>query len=184
MVLSTKLTFAAALSALVGTVAGQNLQIIQPNANWWWVAKSQNTMSWDCTNPPAQQYTVLITNSNPAVLSGPLAFIAELSNSDCSELLTQDQINQAPATGYQLLFADILNSSHVYGTSEPFEIKALGSAYPTSSAPAAGSATATGTGSSSSATSTSKSHSGASNVKASMGLGLAAVGAVLGFMTA
>ena len=50
---------------------------------------------------------------NPSVLSGRLAFIAEQANADCSEIVAQTQINQAPATGYQLQFADVLNSSLV-----------------------------------------------------------------------
>jgi len=184
MVLTSKLTFAAALSALVSTVAAQQqtFQIFQPDANWWWVAESENTMSWDCKSSPVQQFTVFITNTNPSVLSGRLAFIAEQANADCSQLISKDQINQAPATGYQLQFADTINSSLIYATSDPFEIKALGSTYPTSSV--GGSSSATGTGSGSAATSTSKSHSGASSVKTSMGLSLAAVGVLLGFMTA
>lgn len=38
MVLTSKLTFAAALSALVSTVAAQQqtFQIFQPGPNWWW----------------------------------------------------------------------------------------------------------------------------------------------------
>jgi len=185
MVFVSKLTFAAALSALVGTVVAQNqttFQIFQPGSSWWWIANSQNVMSWDCKNSPVQQFTVFIINSNPAVLSGRLAFIAEQANSDCSALIAQTQMNQAPATGYQLQYADVINSSLIYATSEPFEIKAAGSTYPTSSV--AGSATGSSTGSSSSAKSTSSSHSGASGVKTSMGIGLAAVGAVLGFITA
>lgn len=38
MVLTSKLTFAAALSALVTTVAAQQqtFKVFQPSANWWW----------------------------------------------------------------------------------------------------------------------------------------------------
>ncbi|KAF8345475.1 hypothetical protein F5887DRAFT_966924 [Amanita rubescens] len=185
MVFVSKLTFAAALSALLGTVVAQNqttFKIYQPSSSWWWIASSENVMSWDCKNSPVQQFTVFIVNSNPSVLSGRLAFIAEQANADCSATIAQTQMNQAPATGYQLQFSDIINSSLIYATSDSFEIKAKGSTYPTSSV--AGASTASGTGSGSSATSTSSSKSGASSVKTSMGIGLAAVGAVLGFITA
>ncbi|KAK2465107.1 hypothetical protein APHAL10511_002915 [Amanita phalloides] len=184
MVLTSKFTFAAALSALIASVASQStntFQIFQPSSTWWWVAKSQNVMSWDCKNSPVQQFTVFITNSNPAILTGPLALIAQQKNADCSLLIDKTQINQGPGTGYQIQFSDIINSSKIYATSDNFEIKPLGATYPTSSA--ASSATGSASASGASATGTSKSN-GAFSIKTSTGLSLAAVGAVLGFMTA
>jgi hypothetical protein len=187
MVFLSKFTLVAALSALFGIAAGQNdFQIYQPSANWWWVAESQNTMSWDCKNSPASQFTVLIMNTNPSVLSGRLAFIAQQDNTDCSKLIDKTQINQTPATGYILQFADVLNSSNIYAQSDQFEIKALGSTYPTSTpagASSTGSSSATASAGLSSSSSSSKSND-ASSIKTSMGFGLVAIGAVLGFMTA
>ncbi|KAF8632684.1 hypothetical protein AX15_001737 [Amanita polypyramis BW_CC] len=184
MVFASKLSLAAALAAFAGTVAGQasnTFQIYQPGSNWWWVAQSQNVMTWDCKSSPVSQFTVFITNSNPSVLSGRLAFIAQQANADCSKLIEKTQINQAPATGYKLQFADVINSSIIYAESGEFEIKALGATYPLSSS--AGSSP-TSSSNSSSPSSTSSSHNGANSVKTSVGFGLAAIGVVLGFMTA
>jgi hypothetical protein len=41
-----------------------------------WVAQSQNTLRWSCNTSPYTNWTVLITNSDVNVLSGPLALIA------------------------------------------------------------------------------------------------------------
>ncbi|KIL57628.1 hypothetical protein M378DRAFT_133182 [Amanita muscaria Koide BX008] len=177
-----KLTLAAAFSAIIGVVAAQSgFQIYQPGPNWWWVAQSQNTMSWDCKNTTVSQFTIYILNTNPQVLSGKLAFIAQQNNADCSKLIDKTQLSQqTPATGYKLQFADIINGSIIYGESGEFEIKALGSTYPTSSV----GSSATGTASGSTASGTSSKNNGGTSVKTSLGLGLAAIGAVLGFMTA
>jgi len=107
-------------------------------------------MRWNCqTQPSITEFTVLINNTNPATLAGPLAFIAELANDDCSYAVSQNQVNQPAATGYTLIFANPLNNSDIYTTSQLFEIRALGSAYPTTSSGLAASGTATSTSSSS-----------------------------------
>jgi len=160
-------------SLLLATfAAAQDLfAITQPSSEIWWVAKSSNVMTWDCqTDPSITNFTVLINNTNPAVLAAPLAFIAMLANSDCSYAVSQNQVNEGPATGYTLLFADPLNNTNVYATSQLFEIKALGSAYPTTTGLAA-SGTATSS-SSSSATPSKAAALGAHNPSA---MGLAGV---------
>jgi len=140
-------SFAAAQATL--------FKITQPSSSIWWVAESQNVMAWDCqADPSISNFTVLINNTTPAVLSGSLAIISQLDNNICSYALSQSQVNQAAATGYMLVFANPLNNSDVYATSELFEIKALGSAYPTTSSSLAASGTATSSSSSSATPST------------------------------
>ncbi|EDR06683.1 uncharacterized protein LACBIDRAFT_294613 [Laccaria bicolor S238N-H82] len=145
-----------ALSLLVSaSVAQAALTITNPTSSSWWVAKSANVLSWTCQDSPSNQFTVLI---NSPSMAAPLAIIAQENNFDCSKTITQDQANQAAGTGYTILLADPLNNTNVYATSEPFEIKALGSAYPSqvsSSASSGGSGTASGSGASASSTSTS-----------------------------
>ncbi|KIJ63816.1 hypothetical protein HYDPIDRAFT_91819 [Hydnomerulius pinastri MD-312] len=140
---------ALAAAALVGTASAQ-LTITNPSANSWWVAQSQNTLAWTCNTSPYQNYTVLLANSNPSILASPLAIIAVQQNYDCSETITQQQSAQPAGTGYTVLLASTLNSTDIYAQSEPFEIKALGAAYPATTASAsatgsAGSASPTGT---------------------------------------
>jgi len=139
-----------AVTALAGAASAQ-LTITNPSSSSWWVAQSTNTLTWTCNTSPYTSFTVLLANSNPSVLVSPLAIISIQENYDCSKLITQDQVVQPAATGYTIQFANILNGTDIYAESEPFEIKALGSAYPATSS-AAG-ATATGaTGSAGAAT--------------------------------
>ncbi|KAF9220811.1 hypothetical protein BS17DRAFT_636556, partial [Gyrodon lividus] len=133
-----------AAAALAGAASAQ-LNITNPNPNSWWVAGSANTLAWTCNTSPYTTFTVLLTNSNPSILNAPLAIIAIQQNYDCSETITQQQSSQPAATGYTVQFANPLNNTEVYAETEPFEIKALGSAYPATSSPAAA-ASATSSG--------------------------------------
>ena len=118
-----------------------------------------------------------VTNSNTNLLSGPQAIVAIEENFDCSKLITQQQQNFQVGTGYVIQLANPLNNTNVrpisfsyrlsiaftnsfsilyflplqvYAQSDPFEIKAAGSTFPTSTpleSATATSATASGTGS-------------------------------------
>ncbi|THH30994.1 hypothetical protein EUX98_g3186 [Antrodiella citrinella] len=170
----------AFITALVGVVASQNLEITNPDADHWWVASSINTLAWTCQNTTFPTFTVLIGNPSANLQAG--AFIAIQNNFDCSKTITQDLINQGPGTGYVITFANPLNNTDVYATSAPFEIKPLGSAYPTSAS--SQSPSATSSGSSSSATPTSQGNAGKSNdatgLKTAFG-GIFAAAAAIGF---
>jgi len=173
----------AAVAAFFGyaLAQGASLQVIAPNSNTWWVAKSTNVLSWNCkdvTTP--SQFTVLIANKDVNVLTAPIAIIGIEDNFQCSQLITQDQSAQPAAVGYTVLLADIINNTHIYATSEEFEIKALGSAYPATSTTGGASPT-NGTSTSSASTSTST-KSGAEKVVMSVGTALAAVGMVFGLV--
>ncbi|KAF9255759.1 hypothetical protein L218DRAFT_950517 [Marasmius fiardii PR-910] len=171
--LSALVTFA---SALTGP------KIILPTADKWWVAQSTNVLTWDCKNSQATQFGVYISNKDPKVLQGNLAIFAQLDNTVCSKEVTQLQVTQPAATGYTLLFTNIVNQTDVYSQSDEFEIKPLGSAYPqTSSVAPSGTGTAAG---SSSSGGSSGGNNGASSHKSSLGYGLAAVGALVGLIAA
>ncbi|GBE87479.1 hypothetical protein BKA93DRAFT_776286 [Sparassis latifolia] len=181
----------ASLAALVGGAAAQ-LEIITPGGpGLWWVAQSLNTLEWTCKTSPYTNFTILIANSNPTILSSPLAILSQQNNYDCSETITQNEAAQPAATGYTIQLADPFNNTNVYATSQPFEIKALGSAYPASSATPSGvgsatssGATGTSSGSSSASTSTpTSSKSGAVSLTASLS-GIAAIAAALGMLMA
>jgi len=164
--------FACALAA--------DLQILAPNGNTWWVARSNNVLAWNCNEAPSPAtFTILIANKDVNVLTAPIAIIGIEDNFQCSQLITQDQSNQPAALGYTILFADTLNNTKIYATSEEFEIKALGSAYPTTTSGV--SATSTGN-STSSASSPTASGSGAQELVGPFGALIAAVGAVLGLI--
>jgi hypothetical protein len=180
-------TAAAALFGVTVSADGTgNLSIISPGGSGlWWVAQSQNNIVWTCQTSPYDNFTVLVANSDPKVLSAPIAIIAIENNYDCSKEITQDQSNQPVGTGYTIQFANPLNNTDVYAESQPFEIKALGSTYPASSATPSVSGTQTGSASGASASSTttsSSSKSGAMSTKISAaGLGLGVVAAVIAF---
>lgn len=185
----------ASVVALVGSAIAQ-LEVISPSGdNLWWVAQSDNTLMWSCKSSPYSNFTVLITNSNPSILSAPLAIIAQQENYDCSETIAKTQINESPATGYTIQLADPFNNTNIYAQSQPFEIKALGAAYPPASATpstdgsATSSASATsGSGSGSSSGSASQptgstTKNGAAGLSASI-CGVVAVAAALSFVMA
>ncbi|KAG2358151.1 hypothetical protein BDR07DRAFT_1295803 [Suillus spraguei] len=136
-----RLTLACA--ALVSVVSAQ-LAITSPGTNDWWVASSANTLAWTCNTSPYQNFTILCAQS---LLNTPLAIIAVQENYDCSETITQQQSAQPAGTGYTILFASTLNSTDIYAQSEPFEIKALGSSYPTTTSSPGSTSTGTPSGS-------------------------------------
>ncbi|KAG8711177.1 hypothetical protein FRC09_020740 [Ceratobasidium sp. 395] len=135
--LSIKAVFA--IVALWVSIAQAQLTISEPSGDRWWVAQSQNTLRWSCNTSPYTNWTVLITNPDVTILSGPLALIAILLissgdlfpeyNYDCSKtIIPGDQLK--PGTGYTMLFGNPLNNTEVWATSAPFEVKPLGSTYP------------------------------------------------------
>jgi len=159
---------------LFASFVAAQLTITSPSSSIWWVAKSLNLINWTCKTSPYSNFTVLINNSNPKILTAPIAVIAIQENYDCSITITQDQANQPVGTGWSVIFANPLNSSDAWATSEPFEIKALGSAYPSQVTVSAGGSS---TASSSSPFPTRK--SGAVSLKAGLtAVGLAAFGIV------
>jgi len=175
-----------ALVAAAIASANAALSITYPGgADKWWVAKSVNIMAWTCAEAPVQSYTILIANKDIKILTAPIAIVAIANNADCSRTITQDQVTQPVGGGYTLLLADTLNQTKVYATSQEFEIKALGSAYPASTAivTAASTAGASGTASGAAASATGK--SSAENLAASVGLvGAALVACVFGVVAA
>ncbi|KAF8655584.1 hypothetical protein AX16_003005 [Volvariella volvacea WC 439] len=181
---------AASLFALVGSAAAQQLQITSPNSNTWWVAQSVNVMAWNCQESPYTNFTVLIANPDPQILPAPLAIIGIQYNYDCSKEITQQQSAQPAASGYTLIFADPFNSTNVFATSEPFEIRPLGSQYPSQVPQANESAITSGdnaqpTGGNGNGTSSGSNNDNAAaglNIKAAFGISLAAVGAAIGLM--
>ncbi|CAE6416368.1 unnamed protein product [Rhizoctonia solani] len=133
----------------VALASAQQLTITEPSSDRWWVAQSINTLRWNCEQTTYTNWTVLITNPDVTILSGPLALIAIQWNYDCSKTITPGE-QLKPATGYVMQFANALNSTDVWATSQPFEVKALGSTYPpeyTSTGVPGTTATGTGSGS-------------------------------------
>ncbi|CAA7268617.1 unnamed protein product [Cyclocybe aegerita] len=142
--------FKAIPALFLATLAAADLEILRPNSNVWWVAQSLNEIAWTCNDSPYSQFTIFVNNTDPTVLVSPMAVISVQENFQCSITISQNQANQPAGTGWTLLFASIFNSSEIYATSEEFEIKPLGSAYPTqattdTSASASGGASTTGT---------------------------------------
>lgn len=127
-----------------------------------------NTLEWSCTqNTQYASFNVLIANTNVNVLATPLTIIPTLDNFTCSETISQNLFNLPASTGYTILLTDIFNNSDIYATSQPFEIKPLGSSYPDpSSTPTGGSSSSAGpSGTSSGSASTPSSSKTSDGVK-------------------
>ncbi|KAF8900327.1 hypothetical protein CPB85DRAFT_1256730 [Mucidula mucida] len=171
-----------ALAAAASAVSA--FEILAPNSATWWVAESENVFTWTCTSAdaPTGGFTVLIGNQDTSQMAAPQAIVAIGTNADCSKILTPQQVGFSAGTGYLLLLADPFNNTHVYATSEPFEIQAKGSAYPTTTA-AIGSATGSGASGSSTGSAAASSQTNNGALKTSVGLGFGAIGALLGMMT-
>ncbi|KAF9479853.1 hypothetical protein BDN70DRAFT_660556 [Pholiota conissans] len=172
--LASVLAASALLLSSVGHVAA-DLQITSPSSSIWWVAQSQNLISWTCHDTTIGNFTVLVSNTDPKIAVAPQAIISIQQNFDCSIIVTQDQANQAAGTGWLILLANPFNSTDVYATSEPFEIKPLGSLYPSQVTPSDASVASSGTGTSTGTSSTSKPTSGALSVHGA-GLGMGFIG--------
>jgi len=182
----SRLALALAVIATLFTVACAQVQILSPGgSNEWWIANSTNLLTWNCnqnTDPNQQNFTVLVQNPTNPQLPSALAIIAIQENFDCSLLVLASQMGALPVgTGYVVEFANPLNSTDVYTTSDAFEIKAMGSAYPSTTASESGSATSTGSSSSASPTSAKSSSSNDGAIlQASLGYATAFAAAVVG----
>jgi len=181
MVMISRLAIASTAAALFG-VALADLQITNPASNLWWVAKSQNVLTWSCKDSSFSSFTVLIGNKDQNVLTAPIAIIGIQNNFDCSKIITQDVASQPAGVGYTILLANPVNISQVYATSQEFEIKPLGSAYPATTTP--GGPTTTGNTTAPASSTTGSKPNDAISFTTSFGFGLAAAGAVLGLMAA
>lgn len=156
---------------------GDGIQILSPGGpDVWWVAQSQNTLTWTCQTTTITNFTVLVANGNPQVLTAPIAIIAQENNFVCSQTIGPDQINQPPATNYTIQFANPFNSTDIYVSSLPFEIKALGSTYPSSSATPTASFTASGTSSGTPSGSTASGSAASQSTGAEQSSGNGAIG--------
>ncbi|KAN0136850.1 hypothetical protein V8E53_005291 [Lactarius tabidus] len=181
----------ALLSTLIGTTVA-TFQFLAPGPNVWWVAESENSLVWTCNdNAPSAAYQLLVNNTNPTILAAAEAIVANVPNSDCSFSLTIQQAVLAPATGYTLIFADTLDQTKIYATSQQFEVKALGAAYPpasatptdsTASTSTSGSGSSTASGSTSTSSSSPKSNGAFTSFQVSGAGVLAAVGVVIGML--
>jgi len=176
-----------ALASIFTSVAAVPTIVAPGGSNLWWVAKSDNNLVWDCNDKTHDTFNVVISNPSTSVLTAPLTLIATVPNYICSKLITKDLIANLPAaTDYTILLTDVLNTTNVFSTSQTFEIKALGSSYPASTATpgpsSSGTLSGTSSGSNPSSSSQSNSNSGGSkNVLSAVGA-FAAI--VVGVMTA
>ncbi|RSH87316.1 hypothetical protein EHS25_003225 [Saitozyma podzolica] len=159
------------LLALLSTALGQ-LTVTQPSSSLWWVSNSLNTLVWaSAQGNTITQFSVFLSNSDVNVLNNKLALISIQPTYDYSKTISP--INVPAAQNYVIQLTDPLNSSSVYASSQPFEIKAAGSAYPTGSVPinnTNGTATVTGSASAS-ATSSASAASASSSKSAAAGRG-------------
>lgn len=114
-------------------------------------------------------YYPRLANQDPTKWAS-LAILAVEQNFDCSKEITAQQVTAPPGTGYLIELSSTLNETDVsrlsilatypsklffqiYATSQPFEIKATGAAYPVTTSPSSPSPTASAGGSANSSSS-------------------------------
>jgi len=174
-----KITVLAALAAASSVSA---LSVLVPNSDWWWQTGNQALFEWDChnftntLNNPNSQFAVLANNPSQTLLTGGYAVIIGIQDNDVC--MTNIIPNLNVGTGYFLTLTNIVNYTDIYARSEDFEIKAMGSPYPTGSTPAIPLYTTTGATAQASTTGTAPHTGGASQVALSVGGALAIVGAL------
>ncbi|KAJ7487927.1 hypothetical protein FB451DRAFT_729610 [Mycena latifolia] len=182
----TALTFATTASA---AVTNGGLKILAPGGDGlWWVAQSINNVAWSCAESSFSQFTVWINNSDITLVTAITAIIPVEQNFNCIQGIDPNSWNVPVGKGYTIVLTDINNSTNVYAVSDPFEIKAVGSTYPATSATPVDQMSATVVKSSSASGSATNSGSGAAathtgaaprSVSASLTAGALAVGALL-----
>ncbi|KAG9311565.1 hypothetical protein JVU11DRAFT_7772 [Chiua virens] len=160
-----------AAAALVAAAQAQ-LTITNPSPSSWWVAGSANTLAWTCDTSPYSAYTVVVSNSDTTILSAPLALIASVPNYDCSFTVNQQQSSLAVSNTWTVSLANAVNISDIYASAQ-FEVKAAGTAYPTSSSSASGTATGSAAGSSSTSASGKSSAASTNYIPVGMSMGAA-----------
>ncbi|KAK7051346.1 hypothetical protein VNI00_004846 [Paramarasmius palmivorus] len=162
---------AIAFSALftVASAAGGGPKILRPGPDNWWVAKSDNVIEWDCKTSSVTEFIVVI---------------ADQQNSDCSKLVTQQQMSMPAATGYKIQFANRLNQTDVYSESEEFEIKPLGSAYPSQATPSGTTSSSNSSETGTSAGANTGEGNSASSLQTPLAFGAAALGVFIGLIAA
>ena len=79
--------------------------------------------------------------------------------------ITQQQEVFSAATNYTVYFAENINQTNIFAMSEPFEIKALGAAYPTMTSSTGPSSSGSGSGTASGSSAQTASKSGAMNLR-------------------
>jgi len=161
--------------------------ITNPDSNHWFVSNSMNTIAWTpCTGALALQhplFTVVVRNQDQSIIPGNLSEIGAVPTTDCSKSFTPT--NMPVGTGYTMFLEDS-TTAQVIAVSELFEVKPVGSAYPTSSSSAANGPTASSgsapqaSGTSGNGTSSAP-KSGAASLMLSSQKGLGLVAGLAGF---
>ncbi|KAL7414528.1 hypothetical protein BDY24DRAFT_385514 [Mrakia frigida] len=144
-------SFLLPLLALAGSALAE-LQIVRPGTASWWVANSQNTVQWVGLDPAI--FAISVFNSNITLLSSGSAVIQTQNNAyDLSFTLTPF-LNVG--TGYTIKLHNTTDPTDVFATSEPFEVRPQGTAYPPviSTLPSTSSASPSSTAGSNSASTT------------------------------
>ncbi|KAJ9098227.1 hypothetical protein QFC21_004556 [Naganishia friedmannii] len=124
-------SFTSLATAVVATgfaVSGvlAELSIVSPSSEIFWVGNSSNTLRWLGSDP--KQFTIFLSNPDVNLLTSKLALTAVTDAFNTA--LTITPIQRA-GDNYVIELTDILNSSNVYATSQPFSIKQQGTLYPT-----------------------------------------------------
>jgi len=130
-----------ALTAVTMPLSANALSILAPSSTWWWQTGNSALLAWDCSDTTYSQFSVLAASTNLTQLTaGYVVLVGQQPNDQCTTNIVP---NLVVGSGYKILFTNIVNYTDIYATSEPFEVKAQGSAYPSGPTPHAGASSTT-----------------------------------------
>jgi len=140
----------AALGLVASSLA---LNITSPGPNDYWVQNTSNVINWSFSSGDPNPVDITITNSNSSFLNGAFSIARNLDASNGSFTVTN--VTLRVDTGYVVNFVNGTNSSQIFASSQPFEVKKPGT-------PQSAGANATNSASGSSPSATSPSSGSAS----------------------
>jgi len=122
--------FAKPLIAVLAVLATAPLinaiTVTGPSSSKWWVFGTSNQITWTFNQGDPTPVSITITNPSSNSLNGAFSISEFVTVSD--ESFTVTNVTIKPATGYVVNFVNSQNTSEIYASSSPFEVKAQGSA--------------------------------------------------------
>lgn len=96
------------------------IQIIEPSPAQPWTQDAQNIIKWTFVDTDPKSFSIEVTNSNKTLLNGEFTIAAQVDTSD--GVFTVANVTLAVGSGYEIIFADELDSEATFAESAPFSI--------------------------------------------------------------
>ncbi|TCD62668.1 hypothetical protein EIP91_006590 [Steccherinum ochraceum] len=110
------------VSGLDESGAGNGIKITAPSQDNSWTQNAENIITWTTSTSAPPKVTILIANSDPAILRAPLAIASSVDVADGTFTYTKTSLRAAD--GYEVRFTNPRNNTQVYATSKKFTVNA------------------------------------------------------------